>query len=354
MKLARVVVVTVTASSLAGAFAQTPCDSSGPIPFQDHGKWGYISPKGIVIPATFDSAGQFRDGSAIACWPDRCGIINAAGVLTAPMWNKHGPSLFEYSEGLAATVEGERWGYSDRAGNPVIPRHFEYAGPFHDGIAKVRANGKYFFIDKAGRRVSGEFDGVFEFHEGLAAVQVGDNIGYIRRDGSFALPPIHQSASGIDFSEGLVAVRINGKVGFMDKSGNIIIQPAYDDVYPFSDGLAPVQRQGKWGYVDKDGNLIVPIQYDMGHMFSEGFASVMLNGKGGYIDTTGKLVIPLQFDSVMPFCGGVAAVETFQQIPVTKVCHTALYKGKHGFIDHAGHYLWRDEEDQTWQSPFCF
>lgn len=30
-------------------FSQSPCETPGPIPFQDHGKWGYLSGKGIVI-----------------------------------------------------------------------------------------------------------------------------------------------------------------------------------------------------------------------------------------------------------------------------------------------------------------
>jgi hypothetical protein len=89
-------------------------------------------------------------------------------------------------------------------------------------MARVSVNDKFFFINKEGTRVTPEFEGAFDFH--LAAVTVGKNVGYIRRDGNFALPPLHQSASGIDFSEGLAAVRVNGKVGFMDNTGNVVIE----------------------------------------------------------------------------------------------------------------------------------
>ncbi|HZQ23996.1 MAG TPA: WG repeat-containing protein [Terriglobales bacterium] len=137
-------------------------------------------------------------------------------------------------------------------------------------------------------RVTPEFDGACDFHEGLAAVLVEKNVGYIRSDGSFALLSPHQSASGIDFAEGLAAVRVNGKVGFMDKSGNVVIEPAYYHAYPFSDGVAPVQLRGKWGYVDRNGNRIIAIQYDRAHMFSEVVASVERGGKWGYIDRSGR------------------------------------------------------------------
>jgi hypothetical protein len=116
-----------------------------------------------------------------------------------------------------------------------------------------------------------------------------------------------------------------------------------------------VELKAKWGYIDKNGSVIVPIRYDIGHMFSEGLASVETDGKWGYIDREGHFSIPLGFDSAMPFCGGVATVETFQRIGETnKGCRAELYKGKHGVIDHGGNYVWRDAEDQTWPSPFCF
>jgi hypothetical protein len=246
----------------------------------------------------------------------------------------------------------------DRARRVVIPFQLKYAGNFENGMARVALGDKFFFIDKSGTRATPEFDGAFDFHEELAAVEVGKSVGYIRRDGSFSLPAQYQSASGIDFSEGVTAVRVNGKVGFMDKQGNVVIEPKYDDVYAFSDSLAPVRIGEKWGYVDHEENVVIPVKYQIGHMFSEGLASVELDGKWGYIDTNGQYAIPPTFDSAMPFCGGVATVEIFHEIdattPTRGACRGKLLEGKHGIIDHRGKYIWRDATEQTWPSPFCF
>jgi hypothetical protein len=336
-------------------FAQSPCNTSGPIPFEDHGKWGYVSANGTIIPHRFDLAGLFNAEGAIACVADQCGLLDQNGSFMTPTWNRQSrPFPENYSEGLAAADKDGRWGYVDHANNVVIPFQFKYAGQFDQGIARVSANDKFFFINKKGARVTPEFEGAFDFHEDLAAVIVGKNVGYIRRDGSFALPPLHQSASGIDFSGGVAALRVNGKVGFMDKMGRVVIPPKYDDVFPFSDGLAPVELGGKWGYVDKAGNVIIPIQYHIGHMFSEGFASVELGGKWGYIDSSGRYTIPATFDSAMPFCGGLAAVEIFQKVSSrSDDCRSRLYRGKHGMIDRAGNYVWRDAEEQTWPAQIC-
>jgi hypothetical protein len=337
-------------------FAQSPCDTSGPIPYKDHEKWGYLSANGIAIPPQFDSAGPFTTDGAVACVGDQCGLIDKNGSFTAPTWNRQSrPFPENYSEGLAPAIKDGQWGYIDLGRNVVIPFQFKYAGQFDQGLARVNKDNKFFFITHNGTRVTPEFDGAFDFHEDLAAVIVGENVGYIRRDGTLAMPPIHQSASGIDFAEGLVAVRVNGKVGFMDKTGTTVIQPKYDDVYPFSDGLAPVRLGAKWGYVDRGGNVVVRIQYDIGHMFSEGLASVELGNKWGYIDRSGHFTIPATFESAMPFCGGVTEVETFQKIgKASDGSRAELYRGKHGMIDHAGNYVWRDAEEQTWSSPFRF
>jgi hypothetical protein len=334
-------------------FAQSPCDTSGPIPFQDHGQWGYISAKGIAIPARFDSAGSFTSDGAIACLSDQCGLLAQDGSFVGSTWSRKSRPLPEkYSEGLATANKDGLWGYIDRARKVVIPFQYKYAGPFHQGMAIVRLGDKFFFINSNGTRITPEFDGAFDFSENLAAVMARENVGYIRRDGSFALQPVHQSASGIDFSEGLVAVRVDGRAGFMDKAGGIVIEPKYDDVYPFSDGLAPVELNGKWGYIDKAGSVVVPIQYHIAHMFSEGLASVETSGKWGYVDRSGHVSIPLNFDSAMPFCAGVAEVETFRIIGErSQGCRA--HRGRHAIIDHTGNYVWRDAEEQTWPSPFC-
>jgi hypothetical protein len=201
-------------------FAQSPCATAGPVPIQDHGKWGYLSEDGVVVPAHFDYAGPFTGDGAIASVANECGLVGSERFI-------HNPDLESSEFSICSGVFRETWssdqgrqvGYLDRERKVVIPFQFKYTGRFDHGMARVVLKNKAFFIDKTGARVTPEFDGAFDFHEDLAAVEVGKNIGYIRRDGSLALPPVHQSASGIDFSEGLAAVRINGKVGIHGQDG---------------------------------------------------------------------------------------------------------------------------------------
>ncbi len=62
------------------------------------------------------------------------------------------------------------------------------------------------------------------------------------------------------FSEGVAAVWIGPQWGYIDKTGKIAIQPVFNDAYEFSDGLAVVQMGFQWGYIDKTGNMVIKLQ----------------------------------------------------------------------------------------------
>jgi hypothetical protein len=341
------------------------CDPGTPIPFTDGTAWGYVTAAGVSIPPQFSSVMPFSSGVAAACKAEGCGLINTKGQFITPLREKGTANLGRrYSEGVGVIVKDDKdlagkWGYVDLAGQIVIAPKFRYAGDFDHGMAVVNLNDKYFFINRKGDRITPEFDGAFEFSEGLAAVVIGGKVGYIRHDGTFALPPKYKGASGIGFSEGLVAFSSDGKVGFMDAKGSVRIEPAFDDAAPFSEGLAPVRLGENWGYIDNSGKLVIPARYRIAHIFQEGVASVQPadSTKWGYVDHAGAFRIPLVFDAAMPFCAGVARVQTFRNLGRERSAPVAQYfcrlEGKQGLIDHTGKYIWRDPVDRIWESAVC-
>jgi hypothetical protein len=333
------------------------CDPGTPIAFRNDGLWGYATPSGVTIPPQFSFATPFSSGVATACTIKGCGLVDKRGKFITPLVDRSTSQFADrYLEGVGVLSRDGKWGYSDLSGRVVIPPIFEYAGDFNGGMARVRLNDRFFFIDHSGRRVTPEFDQTFDFSEGLAAIDLGGKEAYIHRDGSIALLPKYGGASGIDFSEGLVAIRSEDKVGFMNTKGEIVIKPVYDDAYPFSEGLAPVRSGDSWGYIDKKGKVVIPLQYPIAHMFNEGVASVQFPGsrKMGYIDHAGVLVSP-KFDSAMPFCAGLAEVETFRWISATpdEFCRAEKRFGRYGLIDHSGNFVWREAVDHVWRIGSC-
>ena len=79
----------------------------------------------------------------------------------------------EYSEGLAWVRLNGKYGFIDKSGTEVIPCKYDYAYFFSEGLAEVKLNGKYGFIDKSGRLVIPcKYDGTYSFSEGLAKVML--------------------------------------------------------------------------------------------------------------------------------------------------------------------------------------
>ena len=74
-------------------------------------------------------------------------------------------------------------------------------GPFSNGLAVALVNGKYGYMDKAGKLViTPQYEQAGSFSEGLAAVQVGGKWGYIDTKGNLVIQP--QFTSADSFSEG--------------------------------------------------------------------------------------------------------------------------------------------------------
>ncbi|MBY5436949.1 WG repeat-containing protein [Rhizobium leguminosarum] len=98
-------------------------------------------------------------------------------------------------------------GYIDRATlEPRIDRKFEVALPFSEGLAAVRSEGRFGYIDSKGEMViAPTFDLARGFRNGHAEVVVGDKAGIIDRTGKFLLPPNY--ARAIPFGAGAALVR---------------------------------------------------------------------------------------------------------------------------------------------------
>jgi len=132
----------------------------------DTNGWAYIDTKGgiVIRPFVFDNGPDpFKDGLARFLIAGKIGYFDTRGrVVIAPMFDFGHP----FSEGLAVvcsgcekvhegehwSMQGGKWGYIDKQGNPVIPLKFMSAGDFRHGSAKVLLDDKWIVIDHSGRK----------------------------------------------------------------------------------------------------------------------------------------------------------------------------------------------------------
>jgi hypothetical protein len=161
-----------------------------------------------------------------------CGLSENKGVIS----NKasSAPRLYQIEV-------GGKWGFINKAGQPVINPQFDSERIFTEGLASVELGKKWGFIDTTGRIVvNPQFDYLDALSEGLAQAQLGNKWVYIDRVGRvvFSSPfDVHG-----DFTDGLASVSLGGKSGFIDKSGRIAITLQFDSsLFGFSEGLAAVK-----------------------------------------------------------------------------------------------------------------
>ncbi len=169
----------------------------------------------------------------------------------------------------------------------ILRKYDECGKFFFDGLAWVRLNGKWGYIDQTGKEVIPcKYEACGDFHKGLAWVELNGKCGYIDKTGKEVIPCKYGVCG--DFHEGLAAVKLNGKWGYIDKTGKEVIPCKYGVCGDFHEGLAAVKLNGKWGYIDKTGKEVIPCKYGICGQFCEGLAWIEQNDSDLYVDKTGR------------------------------------------------------------------
>ena len=109
--------------------------------------------------------------------------------------------------------------------------------------------------------VEPRFDYAEPFSDGIALVKVNDKYGYIDISGNYRIIP--QFKYACNFNEGLAVYSQNGRFwGIIDISGNVVVQPIYDKISSYVNGTAWVKNGSIEGFIDKNGVLICTKTYN--------------------------------------------------------------------------------------------
>jgi hypothetical protein len=205
--------------------------------------------------ARYVTAEPFREGlAAVSLDGERFGYINLRGeMVIEPQY----PQAESFSEGLAPVQLGDRYGFIDRTGQFIIEPQYDAAEPFSDGRAQISLEEKVGYINHRGDIVIEPiFDYGSHFAEGRALVSLEGKPLYIDEFGN---PQIELATltSGSDFSEGLAAVVLGDQYGYIDLQGDVVIAPQFSYAGSFRNGLALFETPEVWGVINNIGEVVL-------------------------------------------------------------------------------------------------
>lgn len=184
-------------------------------------------PATLLLPPCLDDVWNFSGDLAVVKQADKMGMLRRDGSWQiAPTFDE----LWDFSGGLAAARSGDLHGYIDRAGTWIIPARFEHCGAFsEDGIATVTERGKH---------------------------------GLLRRNGSYAQPPIHDEIDDAPAIPGW-RLRLDDKVGLAHPDGSAWLAIEWDEIVAQGDTPCwfAVRREKHWGLLNNAGRQCAPCQY---------------------------------------------------------------------------------------------
>ena len=250
-----------------------------------------------------------------------------------------------FSNGYAAVMKDERWGYVNSKGKRVVNSQFVEAGPFASEVAAViDENGKAYYIDSEGNRkividfidnvqelgymtpdnifsvktgdkwsfynldtqekIAGDYDEVSTLGNGAAAVK--DKWKLIGSDGKAISKNEYDSvvidSKGIVCRRDRIFVEESGSYYMIDSTGKKVCKTSFEDAKLFNaEGYAAVKIDGKWGFIDENGDVVIKPEYIDAGSFSNGLAAVKMAEGWGYIDMDNNKVITDGFEEACDF-----------------------------------------------------
>jgi hypothetical protein len=262
-----------------------------------------------------------------------------AAMLAVPFLFPRPPGLASpdrrFSQVLYRTDSGTGYPTAGVTGTGLPRLRFDWAGDFSDGLAPVKADGRFGFIDTAGRyRIMPGLEYAGGFSCGRAPALIGGRWGYLDVTGAIAIPAAYDWAGA--FREGLAPVAADSTYGFIDTTGAYAGPLRFSDARPYSGGYAAVRfgEDGAWGFVDRQGSLAIPPLFnDVPGGFSEGLALVRMENerpfRSGFIDTSGGFAIDTLYDAAGDFHQGRAPVGRGEW-------HGNRFEGAWGYVDTTG------------------
>lgn len=231
----------------------------------------------------------------------------------------------------------------------VLYPTFDDAEDFSEGLAAVKVDSKWGFIDKKGTMIiKPTYGSVEQFSKGYSIVEKKNKKGVIDITGKEIVPLVYDEITAKYLGDlDVYLVEKSGKWGILNDKFETLLEPTYAEIGMIdhelkyiSVGVVDNSGEIKYGFIDFDFNTVIEPKFQEVDYFSEGFAAVKLYDKWGFIDTKGNYLRRPTFDEASAFKNGRAPIGVYK---VWKDVMANVFKKdivdaiEWGFIDTKGY-----------------
>lgn len=163
-----------------------------------------------------------------------------------------------------------------------------------EGLTGIKRDGKFGFVDTRGRlRIANRYDGIGEFHDGLAPFKLLNMWGFLNQKDQIVIQPSFESTE--NFSNQIAVVSRGNKYGLINTNGNVLLDLRYDSIRRLADGHFLITQQKLKGLADTQGRILIEPRFETLKPVGEGLVIVKRDGMFGVLTRDGLSVFPLQF-----------------------------------------------------------
>ena len=265
------------------------------------------------------------------------------------------PYLDQTPRYLIENSEG-KYGFIDAKGNVIIPTEYDDAYPFSSGMAQLKKDGVWSFVDQDGKVIGQQPDNLgFDNYVYYNRLRVIDNAtalmgsldqnleavvpvkykgfglagrngyawfsndgakwGYVNLKGEEVIPAQFDNVYMFYGSATVVQVyQENGDTycGIIDGTGKYLVEPQAKPIFPLGEDVFAYYDGLHYGVWDKNGNELAPAVYDDFWDFFDGLACFEKDGAYGFMNTKAQEVIPASYYNCLDFRGGYNWVQNVE------------------------------------------
>lgn len=221
---------------------------------------GLFSTNGrTILPEIYDNIKPLTNGYFLVKKDSDYGMADKEGNFTFPLGTISIADVERYSGYILAYGKGDNKDYYfDTEGNKSTFSDYYEAKKKGVGYSMAKIDDKYFYgLEKGDGTVvlPPKYDEIYEFHDGLAVVKKEGKFGYIDKEGKEVIRPKY-SAAGDCSCNYVVVIDDVGKSHVFDRSGNIVAED--NDNYTirgqqFINGVilvaTPLSGSARYGYL---------------------------------------------------------------------------------------------------------